>query len=75
MTGSGPATRPVLCASRTRGCGDLHQQPTRRPPARSGLPGGDVLLEARPGLHAVPPMPPAARVPGRYLNRDTGATV
>jgi len=35
----------------------------------------DVLLEARPGLHAVPPMPPAARVPGRYLNRDTGATV
>jgi len=38
----------------------------------------DALIEDQPGVHAVPPMPPhseLARLPGRYLNRDTGATV
>jgi CubicO group peptidase (beta-lactamase class C family) len=35
----------------------------------------DTLLEGRPGIHAVPSMPPADRLPGRYLNRATGATV
>ena len=35
----------------------------------------DALVEGKPGVHAVPPMPPLERLPGRYLNRDTGATV
>jgi D-aminopeptidase len=35
----------------------------------------DALIEGRPGVHAVPPMPATDRLPGRYLNRDTGATV
>ena len=35
----------------------------------------DALIEDKPGVHAVPPMPPTGRFPGRYLNRDTGATV
>ena len=35
----------------------------------------DALLEGKPGVHAVPPMPEIAKLPGRWLNRDTGATV
>lgn len=38
----------------------------------------DALIEDKPGTHAVPPMPPQAtleRLPGRWLNRETGATV
>jgi D-aminopeptidase len=35
----------------------------------------DALIEGRPGVHAMPAMPPLDRLPGRYLNRDTGATV
>lgn len=38
----------------------------------------DALIEDRPGVHAVPPMPAndaLARLPGRYLDRDSGATV
>jgi D-aminopeptidase len=35
----------------------------------------DAMIEGRPGVHAVPPMPATDRLPGRYLNRDTGATV
>jgi CubicO group peptidase (beta-lactamase class C family) len=35
----------------------------------------DALAEGKPGVHAVPPMPPTDRLPGRYLNRDSGATV
>jgi D-aminopeptidase len=35
----------------------------------------DALIEGKLGVHAVPPMPPVERLPGRYLNRDTGATV
>jgi D-aminopeptidase len=38
----------------------------------------DALIEDQPDVHAVPPMPPQselARLRGRYLNRDTGATV
>jgi len=35
----------------------------------------DALIEGRPGVHPVPPMPATDRLPGRYLNRDTGATV
>jgi hypothetical protein len=35
----------------------------------------DALVEDKPGVHAVPPMPEAPPQPGRYLNRDTGATV
>ena len=35
----------------------------------------DALIEGKPGLHAMPPMPETVRLPGRYLNRDTGATV
>jgi CubicO group peptidase (beta-lactamase class C family) len=35
----------------------------------------DALIEDRPGVHPVPPMPPVDRLPGRYLNPRTGATV
>jgi CubicO group peptidase (beta-lactamase class C family) len=35
----------------------------------------DGLTEAKPGVAAVPPMPPVEGLPGRYLNRETGATV
>ncbi|MEJ0020136.1 MAG: serine hydrolase domain-containing protein [Acetobacteraceae bacterium] len=35
----------------------------------------DALIEGRPGVHPVPPMPPVDGLPGRYLNRETGATV
>ena len=35
----------------------------------------DALIEGKPGVHAVPPMPEIAMLPGRWLNRDTGATV
>jgi D-aminopeptidase len=35
----------------------------------------DALVEGKPGVHAVPPMPVIDRLPGRYLNRDSGATV
>jgi CubicO group peptidase (beta-lactamase class C family) len=35
----------------------------------------DGLIEDRPGVHPVPPMRPADRLPGRYLNLMTGATV
>lgn len=35
----------------------------------------DALIEGKPGVQAVPPMPDAAKLPGRYLNRDSGATV
>jgi CubicO group peptidase (beta-lactamase class C family) len=34
----------------------------------------DALVEGKPGVHAIPPMPPVELLPGRYLNRDTGAT-
>ena len=35
----------------------------------------DTLIEGKPGVHAVPPMPETAALPGRWLNRDSGATV
>jgi D-aminopeptidase len=38
----------------------------------------EALIEDKPGVHAVPPMPPKSvleRLPGRWLNRDSGATV
>ena len=38
----------------------------------------DAAIEGRPGVHPMPPSPAAAelsRFVGRYLNRDTGATV
>jgi D-aminopeptidase len=38
----------------------------------------DALIEGAHGVHAVPPIPDwasAAELPGRYLNRDTAATV
>jgi CubicO group peptidase (beta-lactamase class C family) len=38
----------------------------------------DALIEGSSGVHPVPPMPDAAaidRLPGRWLNRDTAATV
>jgi D-aminopeptidase len=35
----------------------------------------DALIEGKPGVHAIPPLPAVDRLPGRYLNRDTGATV
>ena len=35
----------------------------------------DALIEERPGVHAMPPMPTVQGLPGRYLDRDTGATV
>ena len=35
----------------------------------------DALLEDKPGIHPVPPMPASPPPTGRYLNRDTGATV
>lgn len=35
----------------------------------------DALIEDKPGVHTVPPMPKTLPLPGRYLNRDTGATV
>jgi CubicO group peptidase (beta-lactamase class C family) len=35
----------------------------------------DALIEGRPGVHAAPPMPETAKLPGRYLNRENGATV
>jgi len=38
----------------------------------------DALIEGTPGVHPVPPMPDwtdAATLAGRYLNRDTNATV
>ncbi len=38
----------------------------------------DAAIEGRPGVHAMPAPPAAAelsRYPGRYLNRDSGATV
>ena len=35
----------------------------------------DALIEGRPGVHAVPPMPPLEGFAGRYLNHDTAATV
>ena len=35
----------------------------------------DTLIEGKPGVPAVPPMPPTDRLAGRYLNRDSGATV
>ena len=38
----------------------------------------DALIEDRPGVHAVPPMPGRdvlERLPGSWLNRDSGATV
>ncbi|HEY1931416.1 MAG TPA: serine hydrolase domain-containing protein [Acetobacteraceae bacterium] len=38
----------------------------------------DALIESRPGVHAVPPLPAWAEGPelsGRFLNRRTGATV
>jgi hypothetical protein len=35
----------------------------------------DALIDGRPGVHPVPPMPKPGGFPGRYLNRDTGATV
>ena len=35
----------------------------------------DALIEDKPGMHPVPPMPATDRPPGRYLNRETGATV
>jgi D-aminopeptidase len=38
----------------------------------------DTLIEGAPGVHAVPPMPgwaDAMALAGRYLNRDTNATV
>ncbi len=36
---------------------------------------GDALIEDKPGIHPVPPMPASPPPPGRYLNRETGATV
>ncbi|HET7879681.1 MAG TPA: serine hydrolase [Acetobacteraceae bacterium] len=35
----------------------------------------DVLINGRPSVHVTPTMPPVASVPGRYLNRESGATV
>jgi CubicO group peptidase (beta-lactamase class C family) len=35
----------------------------------------DALIEDKPGIHPVPPMPATLPSAGRYLNRDTGATV
>lgn len=38
----------------------------------------DAALEGRPGLHALPALPPAAEISpliGRWLDRDSGATV
>ena len=35
----------------------------------------DALIDGKPGVHPVPPMPANPPPPGRYLNRDTGATV
>ncbi|HEY2619608.1 MAG TPA: serine hydrolase domain-containing protein [Acetobacteraceae bacterium] len=35
----------------------------------------DTLVEGKPGVPAVPPMPPTDRLAGRYLNRESGATV
>jgi CubicO group peptidase (beta-lactamase class C family) len=35
----------------------------------------DALIEDKVGVHAAPPMPPVEGLPGRYLDRDTGATV
>jgi D-aminopeptidase len=35
----------------------------------------DALIEGRPGVRALPSMPEAEGLPGRYLNRDTGATL
>jgi D-aminopeptidase len=35
----------------------------------------DALIEGKPGVHAVTAMPALERLPGRYLDRDTSATV
>lgn len=35
----------------------------------------EALVEGKRDLLAVPPMPPADRLPGRWLNRDSGATL
>jgi CubicO group peptidase (beta-lactamase class C family) len=35
----------------------------------------DALIEDKPGVHPVPPMPSPEGWPGRYLNRETGASV
>ncbi len=35
----------------------------------------DALIEGKPGVHAGPPMPPAEGLAGRWLERDSGATV
>ena len=35
----------------------------------------DALIADKPGVHPVPPMPATQPPLGRYLNRDTGATV
>ena len=35
----------------------------------------DALIEGRPGVRAMRPMPEIGRLAGRYLNRDNGATV
>jgi D-aminopeptidase len=35
----------------------------------------DAMVEGKRGVRALPPMPATDRLPGRYLNRDTGATV
>ncbi len=35
----------------------------------------DAMIEGKAGVQAMPPMPATDRLPGRYLNRDTGATV
>jgi hypothetical protein len=35
----------------------------------------DGLLDDKPGVRAIPPMPPVERLAGQYLNRTTGATV
>ena len=35
----------------------------------------DALIADKPGIHPVPSLPATPPPPGRYLNRDTGATV
>ena len=35
----------------------------------------DALVEGKPGVFAALPMPPTERLPGRWLNRDNGATL
>jgi CubicO group peptidase (beta-lactamase class C family) len=39
------------------------------------LRAADALIEGRPGVHPVPSMPRMQQLPGRYLHRETGATV